>query len=69
MEALRGNVDYQQKQEYIDGIESKLDIYQSYYKTGNTFLDNLLHAKRLEALEKRLSLKYLQTLHHLSELK
>lgn len=35
LEALRGNVDYQQKQEYIDGIESKLDIYQSYYKTGN----------------------------------
>ena len=51
LESLRGNVDYQQKQEYIDGIESKLDIYQSYYKTGNAFLDNLLHAKRLEARE------------------
>ena len=57
LEALRGNVDYQQKQEYIDGIESKLDIYQSYYKTGNTFLDNLLHAKRLEALEKKIEFK------------
>ena len=57
LESLRGNVDYQQKQEYIDGIESKLDIYQSYYKTGNAFLDNLLHAKRLEALEKRIEFK------------
>lgn len=57
LESLRGNVDYQQKQEYIDGIESKLDIYQSYYKTGNTFLDNLLHAKRLEALEKKIEFK------------
>ena len=57
LEALRGNVDYQQKQEYIDGIESKLDIYQSYYKTGNAFLDNLLHAKRLEALEKKIEFK------------
>lgn len=57
LESLRGNVDYQQKQEYIDGIESKLDIYQSYNKTGNAFLDNLLHAKRLEALEKRIEFK------------
>lgn len=57
LESLRGNVDYQQKQEYIDGIESKLDIYQSYYKTGNAFLDNLLHAKRLEALEKKIEFK------------
>ena len=57
LEALRGNVDYQQKQEYIDGIERKLDVYQSYYKTGNTFIDNLLHAKRLEALEKKIEFK------------
>lgn len=57
LESLRGNVDYQQKQEYIDRIESKLDIYQSYYKTGNAFLDNLLHAKRLEALEKKIEFK------------
>lgn len=57
LEALRGIVDYQQKQEYIDGIERKLDIYQSYYKTGNAFIDNLLHAKRLEALEKNIEFK------------
>lgn len=57
LEALRGSVDYQQKQEYIDGIERKLDVYQSYYKTGNTFIDNLLHAKRLEALEKKIEFK------------
>lgn len=42
---------------YIDGIERKLDVYQSYYKTGNTFIDNLLHAKRLEALEKKIEFK------------
>lgn len=57
LEALRGNVDYQQKQEYIDGIERKLDIYQSYYKTGNTFIDNVLHVKRLEALDKKIEFK------------
>ena len=41
LEALRGDVDYHQKMDYIDGIERKLSIYQSYYKTGNTFIDNV----------------------------
>lgn len=57
LEALRGNVNYFQKMDYIDGIESKLSIYQSYYKTGNTFIDNILHAKRLEALNKKIEFK------------
>lgn len=57
LEALRGNVDYRQKMDYIDGIERKLSIYQSYYKTGNTFIDNVLHAKRLEALDKKIEFK------------
>lgn len=59
LEALRENGDYQQKMEYIDGIERKLAIYQSYYKTGNTFIDNLLHVKRLEALDKKIEFKVL----------
>ncbi len=51
LEALKGNVDPKQKIDYINGIEHKLSEYQSYYKTGNTFIDNLLHAKRLEAIK------------------
>ena len=57
LEALRGDVDYHQKMDYIDGIERKLSIYQSYYKTGNTFIDNVLHVKRLEALDKKIEFK------------
>lgn len=57
LEALKENIDYQQKIDYIDGIERKLNIYQSYYKTGNTFIDNVLHAKRLEALENNIEFK------------
>lgn len=57
LEALRGDVDYHQKMDYINGIERKLSIYQSYYKTGNTFIDNVLHVKRLEALDKKIEFK------------
>lgn len=57
LEALKGDVDYCQKMDYIDGIERKLSIYQSYYKTGNTFIDNVLHVKRLEALDKKIEFK------------
>ena len=35
----------EQKIEYINGIERKLNKYQSYYKSGNTFIDNLLHTR------------------------
>lgn len=45
------------KIEYINGIERKLNKYQSYYKSGNTFIDNLLHTKRLEAIEKGIEFK------------
>ena len=38
-------------------IERKLNKYQSYYKSGNTFIDNLLHTKRLEAIEKGIEFK------------
>lgn len=57
LEALRGNVDEEQKIQYINGIEHKLGQYQSYFKTGNTFIDNLLHVKKLEALDKNIEFK------------
>lgn len=57
LEALKENIDDRQKMEYINGIECKLNRYQSYYNTGNTFIDNLLHAKKLEALDKKIEFK------------
>ena len=57
LEALKANIDPEQKIEYINGIERKLSKYQSYYKTGNTFIDNLLHVKRVEAVEQGIEFK------------
>lgn len=57
LEALRGNVDEEQKIQYINGIEHRLGQYQSYFKTGNAFIDNLLHVKKLEALDKNIEFK------------
>ena len=57
LEALKENVEPEQKIEYINGIERELNKYQSYYKSGNTFIDNLLHTKRLEAIEKGIEFK------------
>ena len=57
LEALKENIELEQKIEYINGIERKLNKYQSYYKSGNTFIDNLLHTKRLEAIEKGIEFK------------
>lgn len=51
LEALKGDIGNERKMEYINGIERKLSKYQSYYKTGNAFIDSLLHVKRLEAIE------------------
>ncbi len=57
LEALKCDIDREQKVEYIKGIEYKLGQYQSYYKTGNAFIDSLLHVKKLEALEKDIEFK------------
>ncbi len=57
LEALKCDVDAEQKKEYIKGIEHKLGQYQSYYKTGNAFIDSILHVKKLEALEKDIEFK------------
>lgn len=59
LEALKGNVDEEQRAEYINGIEHRLGQYQSYYKTGNAFIDNLFHVKKLEALDKDIEFKIL----------
>ena len=40
LEVLKENIEPEQKIEYINGIERKLNKYQSYYKSGNTFIDN-----------------------------
>lgn len=59
LEALKGDIDRERKLEYINGIERKLSKYQSYYKTGNAFIDSLLHVKRLEAIEEEIEFKVL----------
>lgn len=59
LEALKGDIDNERKMEYINGIERKLSKYQSYYKTGNAFIDSLLHVKRLEAIEGGIEFKVL----------
>ena len=59
LEALKGDIDNERKLEYINGIERKLSKYQSYYKTGNAFIDSLLHVKRLEAIEGGIEFKVL----------
>lgn len=51
LEALKGNADEKERLDYIKGIQHNLANYQSYFKTGNTFVDNILHSKKLEASE------------------
>mgnify|MGYP005751168381 FL=1 len=62
LEALRGNSDEDQKNEYIDNIEDELNRYESYYDTGNTFIDNILHRKKLDAIEEKIELRILADL-------
>lgn len=57
LEALKENIDESQKIGYINGIEHKLEKYQSYYSTGNPFIDNLLHIKKLDAIENGIEFK------------
>ena len=62
LEALRGNNDEEQKKEYIVNIEEELNQYESYYDTGNTFIDNILHRKKLDAIEQKIELRVLADL-------
>ena len=62
LEALRGSEDEKEKEEYIGSIENKLDRYESYYNTGNTFIDSILHRKKMDAIEQGIELKILADL-------
>lgn len=57
LEALKGNVDAKERIDYINGIQNNLANYQSYYKTGNTFIDSILHSKKIEAAEHDIQFK------------
>ena len=57
LEALKGSNNDIEKQEYIGSIESQLEGYESYYRTGNTFIDSLLQSKAREAAELDIELK------------
>ena len=69
LEALRGENDKNEKNDYIDSIEKKLDKYESYYRTGNSFIDNLLHRKKLEASEHGIRFKVIADLSQFGEIK
>ena len=53
---LQGNTEFYEEA-VVRMTEGMVQDFVSYYKTGNAFLDNLLHAKRLEALEKKIEFK------------
>lgn len=62
LEAMRGNNSEEQKNEYILNIEEELNQYENYYDTGNTFIDNILHRKKLDAVEQKTELRILADL-------
>lgn len=51
LEALKYNHDTEAKQEYIRSIEKRLERYECYYRTGNTFMDSLLQSKAQQAAD------------------
>lgn len=51
LEALKGSGNEREKAEYIESIESRLERFESHYRTGNTFIDSLLRKKKQEAAE------------------
>lgn len=62
LEALKGDNDNKEKQEYIGNIERQLEGYESYYRTGNTFIDSLLQSKAREAVESGIEFKVIADL-------
>lgn len=51
LEILKAENASNSKVDYAESIEKALDQYESYYHTGNTFVDNILHRKKLDAIE------------------
>ncbi len=62
LEALKGSSDDIEKREYIGSIERQLEGYESYFRTGNTFIDSLLQSKAHEAEESGTEFKVLADL-------
>ena len=58
-----------EKEEYIGSIENKLDRYESYYNTGNAFIDSILHRKKMDAIEQGIELKILADLRPFANMK
>lgn len=56
LEAVKNN-DSAEKQEYIGSIEKRLERYECYYRTGNTFIDSLLQSKAQKAAESGIEFK------------
>lgn len=69
LEALRGSNDEKEKEKYIGSIENKLDRYESYYNTGNAFIDSILHRKKMDAIEQGIELKILADLRPFANMK
>lgn len=69
LEALRGSKDEKEKEEYIGSIENKLERYESYYNTGNAFIDGILHRKKIDAIEQGIELKILADLRPFANMK
>lgn len=57
LEALKNTNDNKEKQEYIRSIEKRLERYECYYRTGNTFVDSLLQSKAQKASESDIEFK------------
>lgn len=57
LEALKYNHDNEEKQEYIRNIEKRLERYECYYRTGNTFMDSLLQSKAQQAADSGIEFK------------
>lgn len=56
LEAVKNN-DSEERQEYIGSIEKRLERYECYYRTGNTFIDSLLQSKAQKASESGIEFK------------
>lgn len=57
LEALKSDHDNEEKQEYVRSIEKRLERYECYYRTGNTFVDSILQSKAQQAADSGIEFK------------
>lgn len=57
LEALKNDHDNEEKQEYVRSIEKRLERYECYYRTGNTFVDSILQSKAQQAADSGIEFK------------